>query len=80
MSTLCFRFLLRACDTSVFCHLAASQGREQRGGAGGTGSVQEALAGLLPAAGCTPLVPVLDAIHFTALLSLPTGFPVKKEE
>ena len=55
------------------------EGQEQRGRAGGTGSVQEALAGLLPAAGGAPLVPVLDAIHFAALLSLPTGLPAKTE-
>lgn len=44
-------------------------------GSGSTGSVQEALAGLLPAAGCAPLVPVLNAVYFAALLSLPAGLP-----
>lgn len=43
------------------------------------GSVQEALAGLLPPAGCAPLVPVLDAIHLTALLGLSTGFPDREQ-
>lgn len=47
-------------------------------GSGSTGSVQEALAGLLPAAGCAPLVPVLNAVHFAALLSLPAGLPAKR--
>lgn len=46
-----------------------------RSGASEAGSVQEALAGLLPPAGCAPLVPVLDAVHLTALLGLSTGFP-----
>lgn len=43
------------------------------------GSVQEALAGLLPPAGCAPLVPVLNAIHLTALLGLSTGFPDREQ-
>lgn len=76
-------FLRRPWDVSVFRGLAAGGGGEQGAGAGssggGVGSVQEALAGLLPAAGRAPLVPVLDAIHFAALLSLPTGFPGQKE-
>lgn len=44
-------------------------------GLGEAGSVQEALAGLLPPAGCAPLVPVLYAVHLTALLGFSTGFP-----
>ena len=32
--------------------------------------VNKSLAGLLPAAGCAPLVPMLDAVNFTALLGL----------
>lgn len=55
------------------------QGGARRERAGGTGSVQEALTGLLPAAGRAPLVPVLDAVHLPALLSLPAGFPVTQE-
>lgn len=48
------------------CPQAAGRGR---------GSVQEALAGLLPAAGGAPLVPVLNAVHLAALFSFPAGFP-----
>ena len=44
----------------------------------GRGSVQEALAGLLPAAGGAPLVPVLNAVHLAALLSFPAGFPTRR--
>lgn len=51
----------------------AGSGRADAGGR--TGSVQEALAGLLPPAGRAPLVPVLDAVHLPALLGLSTGFP-----
>lgn len=47
-------------------------------GLGEAGSVQEALAGLLPPAGCAPLVPVLYAVHLTALLGFSTGFPDKE--
>lgn len=43
------------------------------------GSVQEALAGLLPPAGCAPLVSVLNAVHLTALLGLSTGFPDREQ-
>lgn len=39
------------------------------------GSVEEALAGFLPATGGAPLVPVLDAVHLTALLRLATDPP-----
>lgn len=39
------------------------------------GSVQETLAGLLPAAGRAPQVPVVHAVHFPALLSITPGLP-----
>lgn len=48
-------------------------------GLGEAGSVQEALAGLLPPAGCAPLVPVLYAVHLTALLGFSAGFPDRNE-
>jgi len=40
-------------------------------------SVQEALAGFFPPAGRAPLVPVLDAVHLTALLGFTADFPAK---
>lgn len=40
-------------------------------------SVQEALAGFFPPAGRAPLVPVLDAIHLTALFGFTADFPAK---
>lgn len=48
-----------------------------RGGAGREGSVQEALAGFFPPASRAPLVPVLDAVHLTALLGFTADFPAK---
>lgn len=46
----------------------------QRGRAG-PGSVQEALAGLLPPAGRAPQLPTLHAVHLPALLGVPAGPP-----
>lgn len=43
-------------------------------------SVQEALAGFFPPAGCAPLIPVLNAVHLTALFGFTTDFPAKGEE
>lgn len=45
-------------------------------------SVQKTLAGFFPPAGRAPLVPVLDAVHLTALFGFTTDFPAKggKEE
>lgn len=43
-------------------------------------SVQEALAGFFPPAGRAPLVPVLDAVHLTALFGFTADFPAKGEE
>lgn len=48
-----------------------------RAGAGREGSVQEALAGFFPPASRAPLVPVLDAVHLTALLGFTADFPAK---
>lgn len=41
-------------------------------------SVQKSLAGFFPAAGCTPLIPVLDTVHLPALFSLASNPPVVK--
>ena len=41
-------------------------------------SVSEALAGLLPAAGRAPHVPILHAVHLPALLALSPGLPVRQ--
>lgn len=38
-------------------------------------SVEEALAGFLPAAGCAPLVSVLDAVNLTTLFGLAANPP-----
>lgn len=46
-----------------------------RGPGQAAGSVQEAPAGLLPAAGPAPEVPALHAIHLPALLGIPSGLP-----
>lgn len=43
-----------------------------------TDSVQEALAGLLPAARRAPLLPVLDAVHLPALLGFTTKLPADR--
>lgn len=40
-------------------------------------SVEEALAGFLPAAGCAPLVSVLDAVNLTTLFGLAANPPEK---
>lgn len=57
---------------------SAPSGRSREGGGtAGPCSVQEALAGFFPPAGCAPLVPVLDAVHLTALLGFTTNFPAK---
>lgn len=40
-------------------------------------SVQEALAGLFPAAGRAPLIPVLDAVNLAAFLGFAADFPGK---
>lgn len=45
-----------------------------------TGSVQEALAGLLPAAGGAPQVPVLHAVHLPALFALSPRLPARHRE
>lgn len=42
------------------------------------GSVQETLAGLLPAAGRAPHVAILHAVHLPALLALSPGLPVRQ--
>lgn len=42
-------------------------------------SVEEALAGFLPATGGAPLIPVLDAVDLTTLLSLATDPPVERK-
>ena len=42
-------------------------------------SVEEALAGFLPAAGRAPLVSVLDAVNFTTLLGLAANPPEQTE-
>lgn len=47
----------------------------QEGGSGGAPSVEEALAGLLPAARRAPHLPVLHAVHLAALLGLPPRPP-----
>lgn len=41
----------------------------------GTGLVGESLTGFFPATGCAPHVSLLHAVHLSALLRLPTGFP-----
>lgn len=42
-------------------------------------SVSEPLAGLLPAAGGAPHVPVLHPVHLPALSALSPGLPVRQE-
>ena len=54
------------------------EGRSVWGGLGAPASVNETLAGLLPAAGCAPHVPVLHAVHLPALLALSPGLPVRQ--
>lgn len=54
-------------------------GKSQRSSCGqrkGAGLVGESLTGLFPATGCAPHVSLLHAVHLSALLCLPTGFPV----
>lgn len=41
----------------------------------GTLLVGESLTGLFPTTGCAPHVSLLHAVHLSALLRLPTGFP-----
>lgn len=41
----------------------------------GTGLVCESLTGFFPATGCAPHVSLLHAVHLSALLCFPTGFP-----
>lgn len=43
-------------------------------------SVQEALAGLLPAAGRAPLLSVLDAVNLSALLGFTANPPAEQTE
>lgn len=53
-----------------------SLGLEQRAVEGeARGSVDEPLAGLLPAAGRAPHVPVLHPVHLAALFAFSSGLP-----
>lgn len=53
----------------------AAKGEARTAGAAPCSSVDEPLAGLLPAAGGAPHVPVLHAVHLPALFALSPGLP-----
>lgn len=54
------------------------EGRSVGGELGARASVSETLAGLLPATGRAPHVPILHAVHLPALLALSPGLPVRQ--
>lgn len=65
---------MKVCISSSLLH-AEHHHQIKAEGKHGLESVQEALAGLLPAAGCAPQLSVLDAVNFPTLLGLAPNPP-----